>query len=160
MCVQRTMWVVCIRSRQDATHSIFDSLSIPDKDEEVPQEWLEHPSLLAGPINRVEEFLGRYDSDVTSLQQLFLQSIPGIVTILDAPFVGLISGIEGSPCILTLRLPIPRIQIVVALCASSLCPCVLSSWLTGMRMCEEQWLSRVCLSAFSCVPNGGITTRG
>ena len=149
---------MCVRNRE-ATEPIFDALPISEEDGDMVKELLCYPSLLASSIGKVEEFLMQCDADISSLQQLFVHNMPGIVTVLNVPFVGLVGSIEGSLCVSTTRQPTPCIQILVALCASSWCRCVLRSWHVGVPRRGQRWLRAACLSGFSCGQIEGITSR-
>lgn len=144
---------------REATEPIFDALPISEEDDVILKEMLCYPSLLASSIGNVEEFLMQCDADISSLQQLFVHNMPGIVTVLNAPFVGLIGSIENSPCVSTTRQPSPCIQILVALCASSWCRCVLRSWRVGVPRRGQRWSRAACPSGFSCGQKEGITSR-
>lgn len=127
------------RNRPDEVKPIFNSLSISEADEAVIEECVCYPSMLASSLHRVEDFLAHYDSDITaSLQQLFLQNISGIATVLNTPFVSPMRYVKDSPFISTKRPLNPRIQIVVVLCAFSLCRCVLRLWLVDVSRREER----------------------
>ncbi|OAO14968.1 hypothetical protein AV274_3315 [Blastocystis sp. ATCC 50177/Nand II] len=100
----------------EATEPIFDALPISEEDDDVVKELLCYPSLLASSIGKVEEFLMQCDADISSLQQLFIHNMSGIITVLNAPFSLCLdhapaNPVHSNPC------GFVRIQLV-SLCAT------------------------------------------